>query len=760
MSDGSTQLGDLKVEVEGAAKALAKELAQGTTFAGLATGGAGSDGALFPKPLDLSGSDTVPLGASSLALGGSAAYQVYALTGSFSDPDGIETPPAGSAPADSAWLKHELKTAVTGSGSGTVKGVSLGLDIGETARLLDYRRHATTDLVAKAVLDEIAKPRLPNRIADLEAMAAGDAVALVASGSLTFRASFTYSDLLPASVTALDDLLGVTGAAAFEVNVGGTVSADLSASDALRLVFTKGATLDLAVDVKKDRSTNLPASARLGATAKLTDPTELAKLFESYVVGRLGTPYQDWKSLLAKLEKATDVSQLSQNEQKLLQAIVKKLNLGDTVTEFKTIRAKLIALPTDAANRLVAVLSMQLGLAFSLSYSRVKTDETLASFEAKAASLSPFLNQLLTGDLTGVAAQMAAGDPGFLCKSYLRSREITQQISFGIDLSFGKWVAMGQTTTQFSESRQQDVAGGLRLSFDGEETYASQWGDTKESYGFSLNAAMQGFAAQPTAKDFTFGLGFHWGWAESLGTALRDRMLDLGNVWGVLPVSAAASQAAALAGLAGKKVQAQLTLTFGDAAVRALANVTDAQYQAAWVEAMAASLPRVSLPDTSFKVDLAQRLAIYPGAAAAAFGQKSAASLTALPAYGSAQPRLSAADEHQLRQVDVPSGTSLDDNATVYSLPALWRPESSTENMWHTYQRALGALRRLGSFLQGGAKYQVVEGVFADLASLAGRQYLARLLGALLSQVSQPAAGALTVTPQSGGTAVVLTGGA
>jgi len=757
MSDGSTQLGDLKVEVEGAAKALAKDLTQGTTFAGLATGGAGSDGALFPQTLDLSGTDTLPLGGTSLALGGSSAYQVYALTGSFTDSDGIENP---GTPADSAWLKHELKAEVTASGSGAVSGVSLGLDAGETVRLLDYRRHATTDLVAQAVLAEIAKPRLPNRIADLEAMAAGDAVAFVAAGSFAFRASFTYSDLLAATVTALDSTLGVAGAAAFEVTLGGTVEADFTANDALRLVFTRGTTLDLAVDLKKTKTSSLPVTATLGATAKFTNPTQLAKLVESYLVGRLGTPYQKFQSLLAKLGTATDVSQLSANEQELLQAIVTKLNLGDIVAQFKIIKAKLVALPSDLQTKLETTLSQQLGLAFSLSYSRVKTDETLASFEAKAASLAPFLNRLLTGDMTGIAARIAALDPGFLCKNYLSSRQITQKISFGVNLSFGPWVAKGQTTTQFSESQQKNVAGQLRLSFDGEETYDSQWGDQNESYGFAFTASMQGFAAQPASPDFTFGTGLHWAWEESLTPALRDRILDLANVWGVFPEDDNASHASALAGLLGKPVRAELSLTFADAAVRALPAASDGTYQAAWVRAMAASLPRVSLPNTSFKVDLRQRLALYQGAAAAAFGQKDVAALTAVPAYGSAQPPLSAADEHRLRQVDLPSGTSLDDNATVYSLKALWRPESSTVNMWHSYQRALGSVRRLGSFLNGSASYAVIQGVFADLASLAGQQYLARLLGSFLSQMlgHAEATGVLTVTPKEGGTAVVFTG--
>ncbi|HTQ80200.1 MAG TPA: hypothetical protein VMM92_09395, partial [Thermoanaerobaculia bacterium] len=736
MSEAATRLGDLKVEVEGAAAALAQDLAEGTTFAGLPVGGAGSDGALFPQALTLSGSDTLTLGsAASLTLGGSAAYQVYALTGAFTDPDGIESP-AASGGSDGAngsggpvWLKHELKATVSVAGSDTGSdggsggaGLTVGLDAGSTARLLDYRQHAATDLVAQAVLSEIAQPRLPNRIADLSALGAGDAVAFIVSGTFNFRAGFTYSDLLPATIAALDQALGVAGASAFQVSLGGTVTADLLASDQLRIVFTRGTQLDIAVDLKKSAETSLPVSASFGATAKLVDPAQLATLVESYLVGRLGTPYEDFVRLLQKLAAATDVSQLSPADQELLQAIVTKLNLGDLVSQFNAIKARLEGLPAELTAKLAAELSKQLGLTFSLSYSRVKTSGTLASFEAKAASLAPFLDALLAGDMSGIAGRIAAGDPGFLCKSYLASKQIVQQISFGVGLSLGPWVAQGTTTTTFVESQQENVARQLRLSFDGEATYASQWGDSKESYGFALNAAMAGFAAPPAAQDFTFGAGLHWSWQENLTPPLRDRILDLANLWGVFSVDQNAANAQALAGLLNQPVLAEISLTLGDNAVRWLPIVSPTQLQAAWMAAMAMSLPRVApLDQTAIQANLDQRLAIYQGVAGWVFQQKSGAELSVVPAYRSAQPPLSADGERALRQVDLPSGTSNDNNLTVFSLDTLWRPERATQNPWHLYQRASGALRRLGDFLKGNASYKVIEQVFKDLASLAGQ---------------------------------------
>jgi len=264
MSSGdSTRLGDLGVAVEGAAQALAGAFAADTTFAGLPPRGPGPDGGLFPKPLGLSGSDAVAPGPASLTFGESASYQVFSLSGEFVDSDRIVSPHPGAA-----WSKHELEVEVTATGGGGAGSVSLGLDAGVKARLLDYRRHAMADRVAEAVVREIAQPRLPHRIAHLEAMAAGDAVAIVASGRLAFRAKFTYADLVPATAAILDAKLGVAGASAFEVSTGAAVEVDFSASDEFRLVFTRGGTLAFAVDVRKAGTTRLGAGADFGVTAR------------------------------------------------------------------------------------------------------------------------------------------------------------------------------------------------------------------------------------------------------------------------------------------------------------------------------------------------------------------------------------------------------------------------------------------------------------------------------------------------------------
>ncbi len=757
MSDGSLPLGDLGAAVEGAAEALAADLAAGTTFNGLQAGGAGADGTLFPNPLALSGSTSLALGSTNLALGASGSYQVFALTGGFQDPDKIVSPQPGFA-----WLKHELDAKVSASGSGGTGSVTVGLDVGATARLLDYRRHPATDKVAEDVLAEIAKPRLPHRMSDLREMAAGDSVGLVASGTLAFSAVFTYADLLPGTVSILDQQLGIAGAAAFEISTGAKVEVDFSADDELSLIFSRGTARDFSIDVKKVETTSLGATATLGVTAKLKNSTQLATLIQSYLIARLGTPYQEIQSLLGKLATATDVSQLSPAEQQLLQAIVTKLNLGDVQAQFDAVRTKVLALPNYLQTELEPKLAVQLQFAFTASYTRIKTDQTLVSFEASDAALEKLLPSLVVGDLRPVTAALTgSGNSDLLLHNYLSSQQITTQRSFGFSLSIGGWAAMGKETTTVSESAQKNIAQQVRWSFDGTSIYQSKWGQASESYGFELTTAMQDFAPQPTAGNVTLGANLSWTWEDKLAPALQSRILDLANIWRVLDIADRDKQVGALAPLANQSVHAELALTLGDPGVRRLPYVPKPTLQSAWINAMAESLPRLLAPEFSSVVDIRQRSKIYRGVAAWTFGQTTSAELGVSPSYAKAVPALSTLDEIHLRQIDLPSGSSQDSNWTVYSLDTLWNPEKAA--MWHLYQRINGSLLRLQNFLEGKANYQAIAGVFSDLETVAAEEYLARLLGSLISQVLGGAvglvSGTLTVAPTSGtANAIVFAG--
>jgi hypothetical protein len=756
MADGSVQLGDLKIAIVDAAKALADAFVQGQTFAGLPAASLGPGAELLPKPLALTGSDTLAIGSTSLALGAAGSYHLFAFAGQFADPDGIAAPAAGAA-----WLKHELDGQVSGQGGGTAAGITFGLSAGVTARLLDYRRYPATDPVTPAVLADIAHPRFPNRIGDLQAMAAGDALALVVSGTLAFKASFTYASLLSASIAALDNLLQLTGASAFTVDTGGSVEVDFGASDAFRLVFTPGTQRDLAVNLQKTASTSATATAGLAVEAKFTNVQQLAPLVESYLTTRLGTPYKTYQDLLAKLAAATDVSQLDPTAQALVQQIVSRLGLGDAVARFDAIKTELLGLPAKLLAWLESVLSQHVKIAFTISYSRVSTDQTLASFEAAAAALEPFLLALLLGDFSGVAARLAAGDPQFVLLSYLSTHEVKTGFSFGVSLAVGGWAAGGVSTVNTTLSLERNIQGQKRVSFDGRQRYTSQWGSVGESYGFELAAAMAQFAAAPAGADFAFSLGLGWMWDQTLSPQLEQAILDLANVWRVVDPAANAGLVAALAPMAGQSVHAELDLAVGDEGVRRLAIVPEPTYQAAWVQAMAEALPPLRAGSSLLRADVRQRRAIYANAAASAFGQHAPAALLTTPAYGQAQPPLSAGDLALLRAVDL--GSNPPGNLAVYGLDNLWNPESATVSPWQLYQRVVGAFRSLGAFLAGQkGGYPAIQATFSEVQAVVGQDYPARLFGSLLGHVLGGAvglvAGTLTVTPKAGGPAVVIGG--
>jgi hypothetical protein len=753
----TTQLGDLKVAIEDAAEELAEAFAAGTTFATLPADRLGPAAELVPKPLGLSGSDSLAAGPATLTLGAAGSYHISALTGTFTDADAIVTPAGGAA-----WLKQELDAQVSAQVSATASGIDFGLKANTEARLLDYRKFAATAAVAPAVLDDITRPRWPTSIKDLMMMAPGDAVAFVVTGNLAFSATYNYSELLSASIAALDNVLKVAGASAFTIAVGGSVAVDFGASDSFRIVFTRGTKLDLAVEVKKEESTNLAVNANLGLTAKLSNPQQLASLVVSYLEGRLGTPYQDYKALVARLQAVADMSGLSADEKAAVGKIVGILGWQSKLTQFQTLVADLAALPGKLQTDLQDALAKTLTATFTIGYSRVATGETLISFEATQTGLDPLLPALLAGNLSTVAARLAAQDPQLVLVNYLSTTVVTSTFSFGLSLAVGSWKLSSQTTITCKTSEQTNLPQQqLRVAYDSQQRFVSTLGKAGETFGMEIAAAMAGFAKPPSGASFAFSLSLGWTWDQDLTAGLTQELFDLANVWRVADPSATAALGASLAPLEGKRVHAEISLTVGDAGVRRLAIVPEPQYLAAWTQAMAEALPPVLFGNTLLRADIRQRAFLYLQTAQAAFDQHAPSQLGSFPDYSKAHPPLSAADADALRNVDRGQGPG---NTVVYSLDNLWNPDTATVNPWQIYQRSVGRLRRLGAFLAGTAGYEDLPGIFTDIQIAISQDYTARLFGSLLGQVlGGPVgliSGSLTVTPTAGGSAVVIGGAA
>src|SRR6202035_2656615 len=450
----------------------------------------------------------------------------------------------------------------------------------------------------------IASARFATDIKSIRALTGGDALAFLVSGKLSMQATFTYADVLAGSVAALDQVLGMTGAAAYKINLGANVAANLTASDDFRLVFTRGTELEIAVEVQKSASSSAAATASLGAQVGFDNTAQLAGLLDSYLIGRLGTRYQDFKGLLGKLSSVSNLTQLDPSEQALAQAIATRLGLAPAQDQLAALKTRLDGAEAKLSAGLLKVASTQIKLVFTAGYTRIASSQAILRFETSADSLAPLLNGLLLGNLTGVTARLVTGDPAFLLREYMESREVQTGRSFGVALSIGEWAA-GSTFTVNEDRKEQKSLQGVRLSYDGRRTLQSSWNKDRELYAFELAAAMDHYAPAPKGADFAFLINLSWMWNAVLDANLLHTILDLANVWRVVAREEAAGLRTALLPLLGKRVQAELELRVSDAGVRQLVLFPAPTFEAVWVKAMAEALPPIFFGDHFLRENVA-----------------------------------------------------------------------------------------------------------------------------------------------------------
>src|SRR5262249_15998267 len=149
-----------------------------------------------------------------------------------------------------------------------------------------------------------------------------------------------------------------------------------------------------------------------------------------------------------------------------------------------------------------------------------------------------------------------------------------------------------------------------RLSFTGRKTYTGTWGDSTTLYAFGLGAAMSRFSSSGTANasEFDYSLSFGWNWHETLTPSLLSDALDLANVRAISRQRENDDHQNAILSKASRQVRIELEIQVSDAGVRSLLGVPAGQFEGAWIEAMAAALPRARFGSRIFRTRIGDRV--------------------------------------------------------------------------------------------------------------------------------------------------------
>lgn len=744
------KLDGLEVEVPDAAQTLGNLALSRTTFA------QAGDAVRIP-PLALNGEAGVPLGETLFTLGGDARLEVAIFNApTDQDPDAILQPAAGSA-----WLKHTLAAGIQGSTGGQAGGVEFGLQGELGASLLQYRSHRPDEPVAQALVADLGSYLLPFRLEDVRNLEDGEILAFTVRGRLALHAKLTWADALSAALASLDERLGVAGVSAIEVSLGASLGVNLALEDDYRLVFRGMAGAATRVELRKARGRSAAGALNLGIVARVADPAALQGALAAYATGRLGVPWARVEELIARVDSALRLEDLPAGDRELAETIGTRLGLSDLREEWQQLKARLDGLPDALAQRLEQALTARVTAELTLEYGRVSTEEAVLACELDVEPLARHHRELLRGNLAGLLDRLAARESGYRLIEYLKTTTITKRFSFGISIGIGRWAASGKEEVVRKWERQAVLNDEReRRSFTGRQIYTGTWGSKTYQYAFGLAGAMERFSAGRTAKagELAYSLSFGWSWQQPRAAGALDEALDLANVWKVLSQRENEANRNAVLAEAQGPVLIEVEIKLSDAGVRSLLAVSDKDFEEAWIEAMAAALPRVQLGSKVFRTRIGDRVKVYGRAARFAFEQSGGAEIEAIAGRIDYQPEEEPGALVQLRRID--RGQMTSGGLPDLGLEVLWTSRTSSTRPSGRCRRAKDALDKLAEAIGRGQGPDQVERTFGEIEDLITRPYECRLLGRVVASLAASRAPGelmktLRVTPEDG-TAVLI----
>lgn len=744
------KLGGLEIEVPDAAQKLGNLALSHTTFAQ-------AGDALRIPPLALNGEADVPLDETVFTLGGDARIETAIFNGpADQDPDGILEPAAGRA-----WLKHTLAAGIQGSTGGQVGGLEFGLQGELGASLLQYRSHRPEEPVVQALVADLRSYRLPFRLEDVRGLGDGEILAFTVRGKLALHARLTWADALSAALSSLDERLGVVGVSAIEVDLGASLGVNLSLEDDYRLVFRRGAAGTTRVELRKTRGRSAAGALNLGITASVADPAALQGALAAYATGRLGLPWQRVEELIARIDSALNLEALSEADRELAEKIGTRLGLSDLRGEWQLLKERLDGLPDDLALRLEQALTAQVTAELTLEYGRVSTEEAVLACELDAAALGRHHRELLRGNLANLLDRLAARESGYRLIQYLKTTTVTKRFSFGIAIGIGRWAASGQEEVVREWKRRAVIRDEHESrSFTGRKIYKGVWGARTYQYAFGLAGAMEMFSTgrTATADELDYSLSFGWNWQEPRAAGVLDDAFDLANIWKVLNQREnEANRNEVLARVQGP-VLIEVEIKLSETGVHSLLTVPDSDFDEAWIEAMAAALPRIQLASRVFRTRVGDRVKVYGRAAREAFRQSGGAEIELIAGKIAYQPEEEPGALVQLRRID--RGQIASGGLPDLGLEELWTSSNSDLRPSGRCRRAKDALDKLAEAIRQKREPDQIERTFRELEDLITRPYECRLLGRVVaSLVASRAPGdimkTLRVTPEDG-TAILI----
>ncbi len=461
------------------------------------------------------------------------------------DDDGIFGTPPPSSPVTGlppqlalkrgkALLKYRASAGIRARTSGeTLQGLGFDLEAGLDVLLADYHLHPCAATLREAVLGDIQALRTSLRLADVLALAPGEAVSQQVVGRLSADVEVSWADVFMGPVAPLARLAGPAASVLIKVSAGASVRATVSLTDDFLLVFSKVDATRWRVGLRKARTRSGALGLEAGISVQLADPGHVTAVLDAAVEGVLGQPLAEVEAVIAK----ASLDRLSSVERRVAGLLVERLGLDPLTTTLDALGDRVRAIRTAAEEAVRAVATAKIALAFGYEYRRMRQDTTVAQCLVEEGALRRHHASLVRGHAGPLCADASDRDQGAQLEHFLYQKTIRSDRSWGFALSLGKWLSLGSTDTRsLTRVDRHSVEHTVQRSYLGSRGYRNE-GDTRDRWSVDFATSMRGFSrgAVPLVSEFDSSLALDWFEpAKKLDETTLASWLDVASLWGVI----------------------------------------------------------------------------------------------------------------------------------------------------------------------------------------------------------------------------------
>ncbi|MDW7693781.1 hypothetical protein R9C00_03405 [Flammeovirgaceae bacterium SG7u.111] len=434
--------------------------------------------------------------------------------------------------ASQAYVQYGLGVSLEAAGSLDKIGFAFSGDA--SVRANTYKLHAPSDLLLKAVAEDLAPFHWVFSIDDLKELKENEACTLAFAGSLNSSIEVSWGDLYTGGLAGASQLLKTASPITIEVDAGASVQFDIDIADDFLLVIKKIADDKFEVGVKKAKRRSVGAGLSIGVSASLSPDSQVAvqKLMEGLVEKLLNRGKKEIDEALSK----TNVDELADEQKETIEKVAAVLGLPSPEATLDELRLKWAELVANLYQTIEKIAKAKVEAGVRFEYSQLKTENSFLVGVLTEDALEKYHSDLLRFKVKPLLMDRSKG---VKIKRFLQEKSFKRTTGFGFDLKIGeKGLSFDheinvELLERTNEKLQKYVVSKSDKSFEGKLLGESF------SWTANLHAETNGFVSDLKIGDFDYSLqlGFEWKEDKKLEKGEIKKVSKRAALWGLVPES-------------------------------------------------------------------------------------------------------------------------------------------------------------------------------------------------------------------------------